>query len=215
MKKTKNIVIKKGCHSRGMLSGISLIRNRKQAENFCLKTTKQKGDPRQKPSGMTPLWNGGFTLIELLVVVLIIGILAAVAVPQYQKAVRKARIAEAQIILKALVDASDVYILQHGNYDNISMESLDIEVPTQTKNWTFEYDECVPNSQGRMGCSFYAIPRFETGYSIYYSSSNYDDEWANKWLCWPDDEAGQKICQPLGKDMELEDYEFGMYEMTL
>ena len=156
----------------------------------------------------------GFTLIELLVVVLIIGILAAVALPQYNKAVRKARIAEARVILKALVDASDVYILQHGNPEGISMDSLDIEVPTQSKNWTFEYDECAPGSHGTQGCSFYATPRFETGYSIGYSSFNYDDDWAGKWLCNPDDEVGQKICQQLGKDM-LEDYEFGMYEITL
>ena len=111
----------------------------------------------------------GFTLIELLVVVLIIGILAAVAVPQYQKAVRKARIAEAEIVLKAFVDACDMYILQHGNYDDISMESLDIEVPTQSKNWVFELIDCAGN-----GCGVRAIPRWEQGYEIMYYSSNYD-----------------------------------------
>ena len=53
----------------------------------------------------------GFTLIELLVVVLIIGILAAVAVPQYQKAVLKSRAATAFAMLKTLREAQDVYHL--------------------------------------------------------------------------------------------------------
>jgi len=56
--------------------------------------------------------NGGFTLIELLVVVLIIGILAAVAVPQYQKAVEKSRAAEAILILKEMDHAQQLCLLE-------------------------------------------------------------------------------------------------------
>lgn len=69
----------------------------------------------------------GFTLIELLVVVLIIGILAAVALPQYNKAVEKSRATEATIFLKNLETAETAYQLANGEFTN-DLDALDIDV---------------------------------------------------------------------------------------
>ena len=89
----------------------------------------------------------GFTLIELLVVVLIIGILAAVALPQYNKAVRKAQGTEALQNLNAIRKAQVVYFLENGQYTT-DLSQLALEIQPGYYQYT-----C------RNGSDCYAIPQ--------------------------------------------------------
>lgn len=70
----------------------------------------------------------GFTLLELLVVVLIIGILAAVALPQYQRAVEKSTATQALSIIKTVYQSIEDYYLVHNKFPN-KFDELDVEIP--------------------------------------------------------------------------------------
>ena len=70
----------------------------------------------------------GFTLLELLVVVLIIGILAAIALPQYRKAVGKAELAQVINATKAVQNAQERFYLAYNQYAT-DFKSLDIDLP--------------------------------------------------------------------------------------
>ena len=79
--------------------------------------------------------NKAFTLIELLVVVLIIGILAAIAVPQYQKAVEKSRVTQALAFMKTLYQEQQIYFLANGDYPN-SFDDISVNIPwTEKEKW--------------------------------------------------------------------------------
>ena len=94
-----------------------------------------------------------FTLIELLVVVLIIGILAAIALPQYRLAVEKSRAAEAIVGVQTWYHAMQRYHLANGSYPanlTSAIEDMDVQLPTP-KNFTFRYYNSAPNNTVYVG----------------------------------------------------------------
>ena len=135
-----------------------------------------------------------FTLIELLVVVLIIGILAAIALPQYQKAVLKARVSEAVVALNAVAKAEEAYYMANNSYTN-DFGLLDVSVGTQeasnkyvqyTPHWRIKLTEIYGNN---IFAGFYT----DNGtIYIYYSLTN------RSFSCCGYEEKEQKFCRSFG-----------------
>ncbi len=153
----------------------------------------------------------GFTLIELLVVVLIIGILAAIALPQYQFAVEKSRLSKALMNLRSLQQGIALWVLENGMPDSGNVyllgangaKALDIDFASAldctTKsgaadNWCYSKDfiyaaYCIPQR-----CSIQAYRHTDkTRHS--YSLEKLGISATG--TCYANNDIGYKICKDL------------------
>ncbi len=154
--------------------------------------------------GMTPLFNNsGFTLIELLVVVLIIGILASVALPQYQKAVDKARLVQLIVFNKAIREAQERYYLANGSYTN-DFNVLDVGFAATEKSghyWEIADGTNFYLASGGMDQSVYTRSPLLPGVSLrsVYAHAGYGDARDSQMLCYADknNARANRVCKSI------------------
>lgn len=164
----------------------------------------QKLAPEQRLFRMTAL-KKGFTLIELLVVVLIIGILAAIALPQYEFSVKKARAAQGLIYVRAVRDAQERYYMANGSYTT-DLEQLDLQVSAPADYTSFVSSSMVSLKYKTEPWAIRAAFQFRTQ----------DPELNGKVYCWAafDNEEADRFCHRYtGKGVFYGNYTGNTYEI--
>ena len=153
--------------------------------------------------------NQAFTLIELLVVVLIIGILAAIAVPQYQKAVLKSRFSTIKDLTRSIAEAEEIYFLANNSYTP-DVNNLDINVPTPVSSkikseeggYLYPWGYCIIETKGSKQNIVYCILLKEQN-STDVSSGN---RIMSYWIAFKNWNAksvrGKRACYAYGSDLD-------------
>ena len=156
---------------------------------------------------------GGFTLIELLVVVLIIGILAAVALPQYQVAVKKTNLAKYTAIVKALKEAEDVYFLANGTF-TLEIDDLDVAIPhdnscTKGTSTAGQYYDCGNSRYGVFKAGATTPTNAQAGddsvrYLQFFDETISDGKniYKDDIVCYSKGKAARQACRSLGPGEE-------------
>ena len=156
---------------------------------------------------------GGFTLLEMLVVVLIIGILAGIALPQYQMAVTKAKVASILPIMRRWKDALQEWKLQHGYYCTSSEcdespygEELGVNWPSgweciTSKDCWNNYWYCTVNEEigaGYVYCNHKFDSDNEFFVAMYQSDDPFYEDVRGMITCEGRGNQGNKVCKSLG-----------------
>ena len=154
---------------------------------------KIKEGVEQKTISMPLGFSKGFTLIELLVVVLIIGILSAVALPQYRVAIKKAELTEAMIWAKTIKEAQIRYHLANGEYAS-DLQDLYIGLP----------GNCIKNEPNYV-CGDLSLRTTNTPSTYVYHKNigveNYYKENLRLCLAGENDPVGIKVCKSFGGEI--------------